>query len=407
MADPDKIAKIKEGVTEWNRSRIDHPNVYVDLREADLRGLDLSRANFYGADLAGANLTGEGGRRAVPEPTHEHHNPSGSVDPRALRPQRNERRAQTESPAQAMEVVSGQAPSPEPDLRGLAVGLTLYRPDPAQVDRALALAGQGFGTVIAFDNGGLTASDARRLAEAGVSVLSAGGNLGIAEALNRIAVAARAAGHRDLLLLDQDAAPPLTLPATLLAAMAALRAAGTPVAVVGPAPEAAPGHKAPAYPARPGVPAPEGLAPVQFLATSGSLIDIDALARVGPFRADYFIDGVELEWCFRAWARGYGSYVVRNAAIPHQVGGGVIRAFGIVMPRQPLFRMATYLRNSVHAWRLPHVPLRWKLAQGAYLPLQAALYWADSGFRPAILLRLIEAVRDGLAGRLGPPRDLP
>ena len=373
----------------------------------DLRDMHFSRSNFYGADLTGADLSGEGSSRGVPGPTRELHNPSGSVDPRALGPQRSECRARTESPAQAREVVSGQAPSPDPDLRGIAVGLTLYRPDPEQVDRTLALAGQGFGTVIAFDNGGLTAYDARRLAGAGVNVLSAGGNLGIAEALNRVAAAARAAGHRDLLLLDQDAAPPPTLPATLLAAMVALRAAGTPVAVMGPAPKAAPGHKAPAYPARPGVPAPEGLTPVQFLATSGSLIDIDALARVGPFRADYFIDGVELEWCFRAWARGYGSYVVCDAVIPHQVGGGVIRAFGITMPRQPLFRMATYLRNSVHAWRLKHVPLRWKLAQGAYLPLQAVLYWADSGFRPAILLRLIEAVRDGLAGRLGPPRDLP
>ncbi|MDQ3845484.1 MAG: pentapeptide repeat-containing protein [Bacteroidota bacterium] len=58
MADPYKIAKIKESVTEWNRSRIDHPDDYVDLKEADLSGMDLSRANFYGADLAGANLRG-------------------------------------------------------------------------------------------------------------------------------------------------------------------------------------------------------------------------------------------------------------------------------------------------------------------------------------------------------------
>jgi rhamnosyltransferase len=95
----------------------------------------------------------------------------------------------------------------------------------------------------------------------------------------------------------------------------------------------------------------------------------------------------------------------------------VIRAFGgaepdrsrpgIAMPRQPLFRMATYLRNAVYAWRLPHVPLRWKLAQAAYLPVQAGLYWADSGWRPAVLRRLLAAVRDGALGRLGPPEDLP
>ncbi len=81
----------------------------------------------------------------------------------------------------------------------------------------------------------------------------------------------------------------------------------------------------------------------------------------------------------------------RRHPCPHRVGGGTIRRFGLSMPRQPLFRMATYLRNSVYAWRLPHLPLSWKLAQGFYLPAQAALYWADSGWRPATLARLAAA----------------
>ncbi|MCJ2091276.1 rhamnosyltransferase [Methylobacterium sp. J-072] len=296
---------------------------------------------------------------------------------------------------------------PDPDLSRLALGITLFRPSRDQVDRVLAHASSGFAGVIAFDDGGLPDAEAERLARAGVTLLSAGRNVGIAEALNRIAAAARAAGANTLLLLDQDAEPPAGLAAALLTARARLREAAIPVAVVGPAPAPATGHKAPSYPGRPGAPACGALAPVQFLATSGSLIDLDALARIGPFRADFFIDGVELEWCFRAWSLGLGCYLARDVAIPHRVGGGVIRGFGIAMPRQPLFRMATYLRNAVYAWRLPHVPLRWKLAQAAYLPLQAGLYWADSGWRPAVLLRLLAAARDGALGRLGPPRDRP
>jgi rhamnosyltransferase len=69
--------------------------------------------------------------------------------------------------------------------------------------------------------------------------------------------------------------------------------------------------------------------------------------------------------------------------------------------------MATYLRNAVYAWRLPHVPLRWKLLQAAYLPLQVGLYWADSGWRNSVLRRLLGAAHDGALGRLGPPKDLP
>ncbi|SDN68136.1 rhamnosyltransferase [Methylobacterium phyllostachyos] len=296
---------------------------------------------------------------------------------------------------------------PDPRSSRCALGVTLFRPGRDQVERVLAQAAVAGATVIAFDNGGLSAADAARLVHAGVNLLSAGHNIGIAAALNRIAASARDAGAETLLLLDQDAEPPENLAAGLLAALGALRRAGIPAAVVGPAPAPAAGHKAPAYPPRPGVPENGALAPVQFLATSGSLIDLAAFERVGPFRDDFFIDGVELEWCFRAWSRGYGCYVARDVAIPHRVGGGVIRAFGIAMPRQPLFRMATYLRNAVYAWRLPHVPLRWKLAQAAYLPLQAGLYWADSGFRPAVLLRLLGAAGDGALGRLGPPKGLP
>ena len=66
-----------------------------------------------------------------------------------------------------------------------------------------------------------------------------------------------------------------------------LREAGIPVAVVGPAPAAKPGHKAPVYPPRPAGASLGALAPVQFLATSGSLIDLDVFERVGPFRADF------------------------------------------------------------------------------------------------------------------------
>ena len=294
------------------------------------------------------------------------------------------------------------------DLSGLALGITVFRPTPEQVSGVLARLPRGLAVTVAFDNGGLTAEDRQRLAQGGFVLLSeAQKNVGIAQALNRIAQAAQAAGARYLLLLDQDAEPPPGLAVALLAAMDRLRHAGIRAAVVGPMPASAPGHKAPAYPPRPDVARLGSLAPVQFLATSGSLIDLDAFAAIGPFRADFFIDGVELEWCFRAWAAGYGCFLEHAAAIPHRVGSGTIRALGIAMPRQPLFRMATYLRNAVYAWRLPHVPLRWKLAQAAYLPLQAGLYWADSGFRPTVLLRLIAALRDGVLGRLGPPDDLP
>ncbi|SFV03195.1 rhamnosyltransferase [Methylobacterium sp. 174MFSha1.1] len=300
-------------------------------------------------------------------------------------------------------------PSPTPDSRSVAIGITVFRPDAAQVAALRARVAAEERRTIVFDNGGLPADAAADLTARGALVLSAGRNIGVGGALDAIAQAAIAAGAGTVLLLDQDAAFRPEQVSTLEAALARLRPASPPPAIVGPRPEAAPGRKAPAYPRRPGIPENGALVPVEFLATSGSLVDLAAYARIGPFRSDFFIDGVDLEWCFRAWARGYGCWMETGTALPHRVGAGVIRSklLGIEMPRQPPFRMAAYLRNSVYAWRLPHVPRRWRLRQAAYLPLQTLLYWADAGFRPGVLAQLAGAMWDGLRGRLGPPRGLP
>ncbi len=299
--------------------------------------------------------------------------------------------------------------SPPPLPSPVAIGITVFRPTPEQVAALLARAEAETRRTIVFDNGGLPPEAAARLRAGGGVVLSADGNIGVGGALDAVARAAAAAGAGQVLLLDQDAAFTPGQVSDLEAAMARLRGSHPPPAVVGPRPEAAPGRKAPAYPRRPGVPDRGGLVPVEFLATSGSLVDLAAYAEIGPFRSDFFIDGVDLEWCFRAWARGHACWMEPGTALPHRVGAGVIRwrALGLEMPRQPLFRMAAYLRNSVYAWRLPHVPRRWKLRQAAYLPLQALLVWADSGYRPAVAMRLAGAVADGLRGRLGPPKGLP
>ncbi|KMO14294.1 rhamnosyltransferase [Methylobacterium platani JCM 14648] len=298
---------------------------------------------------------------------------------------------------------SSARPSP------VAVGITVFRPTPGQVASLRARVEAEPRLTIVFDNGGLPAEDAAHLAARGALVLSAGRNIGIGGALDAIARAASGAGAAQVLLLDQDAAFTPAQVSELEAALARLTTLSLPPALVGPRPEAAPGAKAPAYPRRPEIPDYGSLVPVEFLATSGSLLDLAAYARIGPFRSDFFIDGVDLEWGFRAWARGYGCWMETRTALPHRVGAGTIRSrlLGIAMPRQPLFRMTAYLRNSVYAWRLPHVPGRWRRRQAAYLPLQALLYWADSGYRPRVLALLAGAVLDGLRGRLGRPKGLP
>jgi uncharacterized protein YjbI with pentapeptide repeats len=51
MANPEHLAKLKEGVEAWNQWRVENPNVQPDLIEADLRGANLTGADFNKALL--------------------------------------------------------------------------------------------------------------------------------------------------------------------------------------------------------------------------------------------------------------------------------------------------------------------------------------------------------------------
>ena len=62
MANPEHLARLKEGVEAWNEWRKDNTGIAVDLSrvdlpKADLRGADLSKATLSGSNLGLANLS--------------------------------------------------------------------------------------------------------------------------------------------------------------------------------------------------------------------------------------------------------------------------------------------------------------------------------------------------------------
>jgi len=58
MANPEHLAKLKEGVDAWNEWTRENSKVIPDLSGADLTGLDLRTADLRGALLDGADLSG-------------------------------------------------------------------------------------------------------------------------------------------------------------------------------------------------------------------------------------------------------------------------------------------------------------------------------------------------------------
>ncbi len=70
MANSEHLAKLAEGVGAWNSWRKKNPNVFPNLREANLEFSDLQEANLQEADLRGANLTDANLRQANLQGTH-------------------------------------------------------------------------------------------------------------------------------------------------------------------------------------------------------------------------------------------------------------------------------------------------------------------------------------------------
>jgi hypothetical protein len=58
MANPEHLAKLKEGVEAWNWWRLENPEIKPSLSRVNFKGTDLQGMNFVGADLSEADLSG-------------------------------------------------------------------------------------------------------------------------------------------------------------------------------------------------------------------------------------------------------------------------------------------------------------------------------------------------------------
>jgi rhamnosyltransferase len=290
-----------------------------------------------------------------------------------------------------------------------AAGVVLYNPDP--VFLANQMAGLADVALFAFLNGPIDPSALaamRAVKPHGIRIIESDRNVGLAQGLNAIAQAAAAAGFRRLLLLDQDSEPPAGMVGHLDRRAAALAGEGRRAALVAPMLVVPPegGYKPLRYAWRER-PQPDGVCAVDFAPTSGSLVDLEALAAIGPFRDDFFIAGIDVEWGFRAWSRGYGSYVDSALAMTHRWGEESGR-FGTLLPqimRSSPLRTYYYARNVVATSKLAHVPMRWRLASGVRLAGQFGLLAATG--RGDALRAIGAGVRDGLADRLGQAAEGP
>ncbi|MBY0296526.1 MAG: glycosyltransferase [Methylobacterium sp.] len=288
-------------------------------------------------------------------------------------------------------------------------GIVVYHPDEAHLARLVAAVAPDVREVAVYANSPVGAALAERLAQAAgdtpVAVLAQAGNRGLGEAYNAFAARAEAQGDAFVFLLDQDSLPaPGAVPA-LAGIFRQLAAAGERPALVGAQPVDAEGTPLPvaAAPAAAGAPARRA----RFAYSSGSLVGCAAARSVGPFRADFFIDAIDVEWGLRAADRGHSVWIAPGVPMRHDLGRGVIRLpFGLTLTDQPPRRLYTFIRNQLAMLRLAHVPPAHKARTLALMPARLAVYLVHNRFSREVRRAIGLGLADGLRHRLGPPDRL-
>lgn len=145
----------------------------------------------------------------------------------------------------------------------------------------------------------------------------------------------------------------------------------------------------------------ESVVPVDYLISSGCLIPMSVLDKVGGMRDGLFIDYVDIEWGLRARRHGFQSYGVCSARMQHSLGDHPISFFGKNIPLHSPLRHYYHFRNAVLLYKKPWVPLNWKLVDGWRLCLKYVFYSLFAKPRMAHFHMMTLGVWHGLRGRMG------
>lgn len=273
------------------------------------------------------------------------------------------------------------------DSRPFVVAVVVtYQPQISLLDNLLDNLSKQVKSIIIVDNGSIPSTEnwIKAHQKPNITVLILGENRGIAFAHNLGIKWAQAQGAGFVLLMDQDSIPsPDMVEKLLLALVEGKGKAGEVAIAAGPAcVDMRTGKKSLFVIENHGIlrrwrekyatPKNSILSEVCFLISSGTLINLNYLERVGGMRANYFIDHVDTEWCFRARANGYILLGVPAAEMLHTLGDKVknVWFFGMrqVAYHSPLrdyymFRNTILMFHDVKLTLVWQFYLLWRLVQ--------------------------------------------
>jgi rhamnosyltransferase len=134
--------------------------------------------------------------------------------------------------------------------------------------------------------------------------------------------------------------------------------------------------------------------------SSGSLISKEAYQVVGK-RDDLFLDIFDFEWCWRAKAKGYLTYIVPEIKIPHQLGQGQICLWVMNMTISQPYRNYYQFRNILLMFKRTYVPLSYKIKKVISLPVEFVINVLFLDQKIKRLYFMTQGIVDGIKGVKG------
>lgn len=246
----------------------------------------------------------------------------------------------------------------------------------------------------------------------GFELLSFAENLGVATAQNRGFARARELKCDFVVLFDQDSTPRPGMVRVLHRALAELGGRGIEVAAVGPrlvdrrTGESTPfvrfgmfGLTRHVYRA-----SDSTAIAADFLISSGMMIPLSVLDRVGLSEEGLFIDNVDLEWCFRARSKGYQLFGVGDAELEHAVGDQVTRLGSRVIHHHSPLRQYYIMRNRICLYQRSYSPWGWVIQDFIRLLFKFTVFSLFFAPRWENFRMMISGIKDGLRNKTGPLR---
>jgi len=270
--------------------------------------------------------------------------------------------------------------------RSVAAVVVTYEPCIDKLQRLLRAIATQVEHVLVIDNGSSNFGLIRSMStlSSGVLCISLEQNFGIAYAQNVGIRSARDLGVSFVITLDQDSWPSAGVVARL-AAVFDCDNGSTSIAAVGPLLKdedsrlALPffsysnGYKNRVTPTE-----GSGIFEVDFLVSSGTLIAMAALEKIGLMREELFIAYVDVEFGLRARSAGFRILACCDAHMYHSLGDHRLRLGRWIVPMHSPLRHFYLMRGAVYMQKLQTVPNAWKRADRVQM-LRSFLFFSFVG----------------------------